>query len=234
MNKLADKIKNKKPVTIAFFGDSVTQGCFELRVAEGKPFEPVYRPWEAYSKKLQQIFEYCIKDTSVNILNYGISGDTATMGLARIDGMLCHKPDMVIVCFGLNDSTKDIDGIKEYKDSLEKIFEKLYGIQTIFMTPNMTNSRVYEFETNAEIIKLMEETAKRQNTGVMDAYMDTARKVCIEYNVAICDCYKIWKDMERLGIDTVKLLSNKINHPTENMHWLFAFELFKTILQINI
>ena len=53
MNKLADKIKNKKPVTIAFFGDSVTQGCFELRVAEGKPFEPVYRPWEAYSKKLQ-------------------------------------------------------------------------------------------------------------------------------------------------------------------------------------
>ena len=47
MNKLADKIKNKKPVTIAFFGDSVTQGCFELRVAEGKTFEPVYRPWEA-------------------------------------------------------------------------------------------------------------------------------------------------------------------------------------------
>ena len=151
---------------------------------------------------------------------------------------LCILPDyckaMVIVCFGLNDSTKDIDGIKEYKDSLEKIFEKLYGIQTIFMTPNMTNSRVYEFETNAEIIKLMEETAKRQNTGVMDAYMDTARKVCIEYNVAICDCYKIWKDMERLGIDTVELLSNKINHPTENMHWLFAFELFKTILQINM
>ena len=123
MNKLADKIKNKKPVTIAFFGDSVTQGCFELRVAEGKTFEPVYRPWE-----------YCIKDTSVNILNYGISGDTATMGLARIDEMLCHKPDMVIVCFGLNDSTKDIDGIKEYKDSLEKIFEKLYGIQTIYDT----------------------------------------------------------------------------------------------------
>jgi len=55
MNKLADKIKNKKPVTIAFFGDSVTQGCFELRVAEGKTFEPVYRPWEAYSKKLLNI-----------------------------------------------------------------------------------------------------------------------------------------------------------------------------------
>lgn len=231
MNKLADKIKNKKPVTIAFFGDSVTQGCFELRVAEGKTFEPVYRPWESYSKKLQQIFEYCIKDTSVNILNYGISGDTATMGLARIDEMLCHKPDMVIVCFGLNDSTKDIDGIKEYKDSLEKIFEKFYGIQTIFMTPNMTNSRVYEFETNAEIIKLMEETAKRQNNGVMDEYMECARQICDKYKIMVCDCYKIWKDMEQIGIDTVKLLSNKINHPTESMHWLFAFELFKTILK---
>ena len=172
-----------------------------------------------------------IKDTSVNILNYGISGDTATMGLARIDEMLCHKPDMVIVCFGLNDSTKDIDGIKEYKDSLEKIFEKLYGIQTIFMTPNMTNSRVYEFETNAEIIKLMEETAKRQNNGVMDEYMECARQICDKYKIMVCDCYKIWKDMEQIGIDTVKLLSNKINHPTESMHWLFAFELFKTILK---
>ncbi len=100
--------------------------------------------------------------------------------------------------------------------------------------PPPAKSTSFEYQPNAEIITLMEETAKRQNTGVKDAYMDTARKVCIEYNVAICDCYKIWKDMERLGIDTVELLSNKINHPTENMHWLFAFELFKTILQINI
>lgn len=232
MNKLADKIKNKKPVTIAFFGDSVTQGCFELRVAEGKPFEPVYRPWEAYSKKLQQIFEYCISDTPINILNYGVSGDTAAMGLSRMDEMLCHKPDMVIVCFGLNDVNKGMKGIQEYEEALVEILKKLDGIQTIFMTPNMMNTCVDEFETNTEVIKLMEETANRQNSGVMDAYMDTARKVCREYNVAICDCYKIWKDIERLGIDTVKLLSNKINHPTENMHWLFAYELFKTIIKI--
>lgn len=26
-------------------------------------------------------------------------------------------------------------------------------------------------------------------------------------------------------------LSDKINHPTENMHWIFAFELFKIILE---
>lgn len=51
MNTLTDKIKNKKPLTIAFLGDSVTQGCFELRIADSKSFEPVYRPWEAYSKK---------------------------------------------------------------------------------------------------------------------------------------------------------------------------------------
>ena len=95
----------------------------------------------------------------------------------------------------------------------------------------MTNSRVYEFETNAEMIALMEETAKRQNNGVMDEYMECARQICDKYKIMVCDCYKIWKDMEQIGIDTVKLLSNKINHPTESMHWLFAFELFKTILK---
>lgn len=231
MNKIMEKIKNKQPLTIAFLGDSVTQGCFELCVADGKNFEPVYRPWESYSKKLQKILEYCISDTAINILNYGISGDTAAMGLARIDEMLYHKPDMVVVCFGLNDSTKDMGGIQEYQDSLGKIFEKLRGIHTIFMTPNMTNSRVDEFEMNAEMIALMEETAKRQNNGVMDEYMECARQICGKYKVVVCDCYKIWKDMEQSGIDTVKLLSNKINHPTEKMHWLFAFELFKTILK---
>lgn len=54
MNTLTDKIKNKKPLTIAFLGDSVTQGCFELRIADSKSFEPVYRPWEAYSKNFNK------------------------------------------------------------------------------------------------------------------------------------------------------------------------------------
>jgi acyl-CoA thioesterase-1 len=232
MNTIMDKLRNKKPVTIAFLGDSVTQGCFELRLADGKNIEPVYRPWEAYSKKLQKIFEYCITDTSINVLNYGISGDTAAMGLARMDEMLLHKPDAVIVCFGLNDSTKDMDGINEYKESLKEIFKKLQGVQTIFMTPNATNSSVDKFETNVDIIRIMEETAKRQNGGIMDAYIECACKVCGEYNVPVCDCYKIWKDMEKSGIDILNLLSNKINHPTEELHWLFAYELFKTIIKM--
>ena len=232
MNTLTDKIKNKKPLTIAFLGDSVTQGCFELRIADSKSFEPVYRPWEAYSKKLQQIFEYCISDTPINILNYGVSGDTAAMGLSRMDEMLCHKPDMVIVCFGLNDVNKGMKGIQEYEEALVEILKKLDGIQTIFMTPNMMNTCVDEFETNTEVIKLMEETANRQNSGVMDAYMACAEKVCDKYSIKVCDCYSIWKNMKKSGINVSGLLSNAINHPKEEMHWLFAYELFKTIIKI--
>lgn len=232
MNKLTYKIKNKKPLTIAFLGDSVTQGCFELRIADGKGYEPVYRPWEAYSKKLQQIFEYCISDMPINILNYGMSGNTAAMGLVRIDEMLCHKPDIVIVCFGLNDVNKGMAGIQEYEEALKEIFKKVDGIQTIFMTPNMMNTCADAFETNTEIIKLMNETANRQNSGVMDAYMTYAKKICDEYNIEVCDCYSIWKNMENNGINTTRLLSNAINHPKEEMHWLFAYELFKTIIKM--
>lgn len=37
---------------------------------------------------------------------------------------------------------------------------------------------------------------------------------------------------EKSEINVSGLLSNAINHPKEEMHWLFAYELFKTIIKI--
>lgn len=233
MNVLTEKLNNKKPVAIAFLGDSVTQGCFEIRYTRDDKLEPVYKPGKAYPQKLQKILQHCYPETAINILNYGISGNTASMGLARMDEMLVHKPDAVIVCFGLNDCAYGIEGLGEYRTALENIFRKLDGIQTIFMTPNITNSRVCAFETDARIVALMDETAKRQNDGIMNAYMECARTLCEECGIAICDCYRIWESMEKAGIDTGHLLSNGINHPDEKMHWLFAFELFKAIINMK-
>lgn len=57
--------------------------------------------------------------------------------------MLIHNPDLIIICFGLN----DVNGLLEdYINSLEIIFKKCLFSQAkiIFMTPNMLNTYVAE------------------------------------------------------------------------------------------
>ena len=46
--------------------------------------------------------------------------------------------------------------------------------------------------------------------------------------VAVCDVYSKWKEMAKTK-DTTLLLANRINHPTREMHQLFADSLFETI-----
>ena len=35
----------------------------------------------------------------------------------------------------------------------------------------------------------------------------------------------------KLGVDTTELLSNKINHPTHMMNWIFAYSLVEEMMK---
>ena len=47
--------------------------------------------------------------------------------------------------------------------------------------------------------------------------------------IPVCDCYAEWKRMAAEGQDTTAMLCNHINHPTREMHKLFADMLFETV-----
>ena len=64
----------------------------------------------------------------------------------------------------------------------------------------------------------------------MDEYMKTAKQVCVEKGVKVCDCYEKWKQLYNSGVNVTELLSNKVNHPLREMHWLFAYMLVDTML----
>ena len=59
--------------------------------------------------------------------------------------------------------------------------------------------------------------------------MDAARQMAAERGIPVCDCYAEWKRMAAEGVDTTALLCNHINHPSREMHKLFAEMLFETI-----
>ena len=220
--------------TIAFLGDSITQGCFEVYKKTATTLETVFDQNSAYHAKLKELLAILYPAATINIINAGISGGSSSQGLARIDrDVIKHSPDMAVVCFGLNDCHNGIEGIQEYKTNLKNIFSRLKenNIEVIFMTPNMMNINVSCHFTDEFFVKIAEDFTKVQLGGMLDRYMDAARDVCSEENVKICDCYKIWKSFYEGGVNITEILSNKLNHPIRELHWIFAHELLKVMFE---
>ena len=160
--KIRDKIKLGRdclekdgPITIVAFGDSVTHGA----LAPGEVnYETVY--WNRLKQKLNAYKSYM----PINVINAAIGGTSAKASLARMDKqVLQHEPDLIIVCFGLN----DVNGtLEDYIEPLREIFGKSLasGAETIFMTPNMFNTYVHE-NTAKQHYDYAHKTAEYQNCG---------------------------------------------------------------------
>ena len=206
------------PINIVIFGDSVSHGA----IIENIDHENVYH--NRLKRKLNAFRDYI----PVNMINASIAGASALESLPRLEKqVLKHEPDLVIVCFGLNDVNKPLE---EYLSPLKEIFErcKAAGSDIIFMTPNTLNTYVAE-GTPAKHLAYAAKTAEMQNSGRMDTYIEAAIKLAKDLGVTVCDCYAKWKKLAETE-DTTLLLANRINHPTPEMHELFAQCLFDVII----
>ena len=237
IDKMALKNRNNteyEGVTIAFLGDSVTQGCFEVYQTVNGGIETIFDSQYSYPQYFMQVLRTLYPIVPINIINAGISGSTAALGIKRVKrDVISHNPDLVVVCFGLNDV--NACSIDEYANNLEAIFSELSAahIETVFMTPNMMCTEINPHIMNKSFIPIAERCKEAEVGGKLDKYLDVARDICQRNGVRICDCYKRWKTLSMAGINTTDLLSNAINHPTREMNWLFAISLVECIFDMK-
>jgi len=115
--------------TLVAFGDSLTAG-FGLAPGEGFP------------EQLQKAL--AAKSNAIKIVNAGVSGDTTSGGLARLDWSLGENADAVILELGANDALRGIPP-EVSRDNLEKMVLRLKekGIKVLLAgmlaPPNMGN-----------------------------------------------------------------------------------------------
>lgn len=235
--KIIEKIKNKQkdwygerqPV-IAFLGDSVTHGCFDVYV-KNDTLQTTVNMQEGYHEKVKKILAILYPEVPVTVVNAGISGDRADAGVERLErDVLSYKPDLVVVCYGLNDAMKEQEGVELYRKSLARIFSEVKnsGAEVIFMTPNLRTDK-RECSRGEVTDSVTDTVIKNETEGWLESYLSAAKEACAEQNVPVCDCNALWKSMKNGGVDMNVILSNKINHPTEELHWLFAYELVRTM-----
>lgn len=206
------------PINVVVFGDSVSHGAVNGYI----DYENVY--WNLLKKKLNAFRDYM----PINFINASIGGTSAKESLPRLKSqVIIHKPDLVIVCFGLN----DVNGsLEDYLNALKEIFTtfKKENIDIIFMTPNMLNTSVAD-DTPPSLVEYAKITAKMQTEGRMDEYIYSAKKLAEDLSITVCDCYSKWKELSKTQ-DITMLLANRINHPISKMHKLFADSLYDIIM----
>ena len=97
--------KPSVPLRIVAFGDSLTSGH---RLPQGDAYPAVIQ------KKLKAA------GLPFTIVNHGVSGDTTSRALRRLDRALADKPQIVIIELGVNDGLRGVP-VPEIKANLEKI-----------------------------------------------------------------------------------------------------------------
>lgn len=101
----ASKARDTRPVIVAF-GDSLTAGV----------------AGRSYPENLQDLIDQ--NGYRYRVDNQGVSGDTTTDGLARIDNVIAEHPALVILEFGGNDGLRGIP-VESTKKNLEEMIGRL-------------------------------------------------------------------------------------------------------------
>lgn len=211
---------------IAFLGDSVTHGAFEC--IQGDSAGCIFDMDAVYHERLRRMLLVVNPWLPVSIINAGVAGDNAIMGLARLErDVISHKPHICVVNFCLNDLSETVE---EYVAALREIFTRLIAaeIRPVLLTPSMLNTYVHP-DTIPMYRDFAAVTAGWHQSGVMDGYVEAAKTLAAELGVAVADAYAKWKALEAEGMDVTENLANYINHPSRELHQLFADALFETL-----
>jgi len=180
-------------VRVVCFGDSITgvyyhtggrrAWCDMLGIALGK----------AYPK------------AQIRMINAGISGHATSQGLARMEkDVLAHKPQLVVVMFGMNDVVRT--DAERFEANLRTIVRRCRESEAavVLCTPNS----VYPNPT-------------RPMTRLAQ-FAQIVRDVATDMLVRLADCFAAYEDTRREDVTRWRLLMSETIHPGMNGHKFFA------------
>ena len=145
---------------ILFFGDSLTA------FPNGGT--------DRYSDRVQSAFPNSV------IINAGVGGDSTYQARLRFQtDVLDKSPDIVFICFGMNDAAKDSNGnnykpITTYRRNIQNFINALKAIncQVVLMTPNPVNGERGDYSRGDHVAycDVLRELAEINDIGLVDMY----------------------------------------------------------------
>ena len=146
----------EKPIKIVAFGDSLMAG-YQLPMSA------------AFPAQLEKALK--AKGLNVEIANAGVSGDTASGGLSRLDWSVPDGTDAVIVELGANDMLRNVDP-KVTRAALEQIVTKLKQRGIEVMLAGMRSVANYGEEYARQFNAIYPELATTHNLVFYPFFLD--------------------------------------------------------------
>ena len=182
--------------------------CHGHSVPSGYACTPFVDSFHAYPhlmhRTLAQRFPYAV----INVIVTAIGGENSVQGAARFqEDVLCHKPDLVTIDYGLNDRGLTLK-------QAEEAWRRMIGwaldreIPVILLTPSWDQTWFVQSE----------------EWHALEQHAQQIRRLAEEYGVALADSFAAFgKEVDANG-DLLNLLSHW-NHPSPAGHELIAREL---------
>ena len=183
------------PLTIVFFGDSITFGY------------GVDPETESFYARIRNIMQTGIYG-EVRTINTGVSGDDTSEALKRIQtDVVDYKPDILIIAFGLNDSQNKSMTVKKFRENINTMISALPpGTQVILATSNTF------LDTGQSLWKGM--------NGSLNLYMEEIRTIAREKKLALIDVNDVWKKQLKRDQRHMEMMYIDPTHPSAAGHSL--------------
>ena len=197
------KLRAGAALRIVAYGDSITAG--------GEASEPALIFWERWADALRAKYPRA----GITITNGATGGDSTVQGLQRLpEKVLAHKPNLVLIGFGMNDHNRGGVPLAKFADNLRTLIDRIRS------------------ETGAEVVLFSAFPPNPKwhyGTHNMAAYADATEAVAREKHCAFADVYHLW---QQLGArkKPEDLLGNNINHPNDYGHWIY----FQALLGLGL
>ncbi len=144
------------PIKIVAYGDSLTAGY-------------MLQPSEAFPVQLQAALQ--AKGHKVEIVNAGVSGDTTSGGLERLDWSIPEGTEAVILELGANDALRGIDP-QQARSSLDAILGKLKARNLDVLLAGMVAPSNWGEDYRAAFDKMYPELAQQHGALLYPFFLD--------------------------------------------------------------
>ena len=199
-------------VRIVTLGDSITKGV-----------RPGVMTEETFAARLEAALR--VDGMDATVINVGIGGERTDQALLRLTkDVLAHKPNVVTVMYGTNDSYVDKGKdtsrltVDEYRANLVRLVEALRtaGVSPVLMTEPRWGK-----------------TAGQNGVGEhpnlrLEKYVAACRAVAAEKQTPLVDHFKHWTEAEARGTDIGGWTTDQC-HPNPAGHRILAEQMLPAV-----
>ena len=190
-------LKAKKPLKLVVLGDSISAGYNASGMTQVAPGTPPYPALVASG--LERVF-----GSPVTLANLSVGGMGVVWGVGRAPAVAEERPDLVVVAFGMNDTSMPR---AEWADAIEKLVAAVRQgapeAEFILVSPMCGNPQ-WEKMRDEVFLEFRESLGALKGPGV-----------------AVADVTSIWLELAKRK-PYWDYTGNGLNHPNDFGHRLYA------------